>query len=437
MPDPLTSDTISTKQVRIAKQAKQSPGTAFRALFHHIDLDWMREAFRLTRKSGAVGVDGQTGADYARELDANLTSLLDRVKRGVYRAPPVRRVNIPKGDGSKTRPIGIPTFEDKVLQRAVVMLLEPIYEGDFYPFSYGFRPGRSAHDALRSVDRAIWALKGGWVVDLDIQGFFDALDHGQLREMLRERVLDGVVIRLIGKWLRAGVEEDGCVRRSEMGTPQGGVISPLLANLYLHVVLDRWWATVVVPRMGGRLALVRYADDAVMVFTRRSDVDRMMAVLPKRFGRFGLTLHPDKTKLVCYKRPTQQTPPTETFQFLGFTHFWAKSRRGYWVPKTKTAPERFTRTLKALRGWIRDHRHLPMKDQSRLIGRKLIGVYRYWQLPGNARGSWLPHHWVRLAWQKWLSRRSQRKLRWDAFARLYARYPLPFPPEARRGAGSG
>jgi len=221
MTGPLTSESISTKQARIARQAKQSPGTAFRALFHHVDLEWMREAYRQTRKSGAVGVDGQTAAAYAVDLDANLASLLDRAKGGTYRAPPVRRVHIPKGDGSKTRPIGIPTFEDKVLQRAVVMLLEPLYEQDFYAFSYGFRPGRSAHDALGAVHRKVWELKGGWVIDLDIQAFFDTLDHKQLRAMLAERVVDGVVNRLIGKWLCAGVLEEGRVVRSSEGTPQG------------------------------------------------------------------------------------------------------------------------------------------------------------------------------------------------------------------------
>ena len=436
MTDPQTSDPIFTKQLRIASQAKQSPGMAFRTLFHHVDLEWMREAYRRTRKSGAAGVDGQTAASYAVDLDANLSSLLDRAKSGTYRAPPVRRVYIPKGDGSKTRPLGIPTFEDKVLQRAVVMLLEPVYEQDFYACSYGFRPGRSAHDALRAVHRTVWGLKGGWVVDLDIQGFFDTLDHRQLWEMLRERVVDGVVTRLIGKWLRAGVLEEGRVTRSSSGTPQGGVVSPLLANLYLHVVLDRWWSTVVVPRLRGKADLVRYADDVVIVLSRRDDADRVMAVLPKRFGRFGLTLHPEKTKLVRFKRPTRGGPSSETFTFLGFTHYWALSRRGFWAPKRKTAPTRFTRTLKAFRTWLRQNRHVPMGDQSRLLGRKLTGVYEYWRLPGNGRACWQLHHWVRQEWKKWLSRRSQRGLGWDAFGRAYLRHPLPTPPPMKRGRRS-
>ena len=427
MPGPLTSDPISTKQARIAELAKQSPGMAFRALFHHVDLDWMREAVRRTRKDGAVGVDGQTSAMYAEDLDANLTDLLHRVKSGRYQAPPVRRVEIPKGDGSKTRPIGIPTYEDKVLQRAVVMLLEPIYEQDFYDLSHGFRPRRSAHGALTQVRRAVWKLRGGWVVDLDIQAFFDTLDHRQLQEMVRERVQDGVVRRLIGKWLRAGVSEGGRVIRSRLGTPQGGVISPLLANLYLHVVLDRWWSDVVVPRLRGQGRLVRYADDAVIVLTRRDDADRVLDVLPKRFGRFGLRLHPEKTKLVRFKKPIRGGARPETFEFLGFTLYWGKTRKGWWSPKQKTSSKRFTRTLKALRTWIRGHRHLPMKDQSRELGRKLRGVYGYWLVRGNARACWLLHHYVRMAWKKWLERRSQRRMRWDVFGRLYRRYPLPTP----------
>ncbi|MCP4239838.1 MAG: group II intron reverse transcriptase/maturase [bacterium] len=432
MPDPQTSVPISTKQSRIATRAKRSPGTAFRSLFHHVDLAWMREAYRQTRKSGAVGVDGQTAASYAEDLDVNLTTLLNRAKAGTYRAPPVRRVHVPKGDGSQTRPIGIPTFEDKVLQRAVVMLLEPIYEGDFYDLSYGFRPDRGAHDALGAVNRAMWSLKGGWVVDLDIQGFFDTLDHKQLGQMLRERVVDGVVTRLVGKWLRAGVLEDGRVTRSSVGTPQGGVVSPLLANLYLHVVLDRWWSTVVMPRLRGRAALVRYADDVVIVLTRRYDADRVMEVLPKRLGRFGLTLHPEKTKLVRYKRPTRGGLRSETFTFLGFTHYWAMSRRGFWISKTKTASSRLTRTVKTFRAWLRRYRHLPMKVQRHLLSRKLTGVYQYWRVPGNSRACWLLLDQVKSEWKKWLGRRSQRRLRWDVFARAYARYPLPKPPQMMR-----
>ncbi|MBI5517688.1 MAG: transcription elongation factor GreAB [Deltaproteobacteria bacterium] len=268
-----SSSTISTKLERVAKLARQAPGLAFTTLAHHLDLEWLREAHRRTRKDGAVGVDGQRAEDYARDLEANLRSLLDRAKSGTYRAPPVRRVHIPKGsDPTRTRPLGIPTFEDKVLQSAVMMLLEAIYEQDFLDCSYGFRPGRSAHQALKAVDDTLWAMGGGWVLEIDIERFFDALGVEHLRAMLRQRVRDGVILRLIDKWLHAGVFEAGAVTHPDAGTPQGGVISPLLANVYLHEVLDRWFHEQVVPRLRGRAHLIRYADDAVLVFSDEQDV---------------------------------------------------------------------------------------------------------------------------------------------------------------------
>ena len=230
------------------------------SLAHHMDLDWLKEAHRRTKKDSAPGVDGQTAQEYEENLEENLQSLLDRAKTGTYRAPPVRRVHIPKGDG-QTRPIGVPTYEDKVLQRAVVMLLEPVYEQDFYDCSYGFRPRRSAHDAVEDLSEGLYEMHGGWVLDVDIRSFFDSLDRAKLKDLLRKRVVDGVVTRLVGKWLRAGVLEGGVLQHVEAGTPQGGVISPLLANIYLHEVLDTWWARDVLPRMHGKAFMVRYADD--------------------------------------------------------------------------------------------------------------------------------------------------------------------------------
>ena len=238
-----------------------NPERALISLSHHMDLEWMFEAYRRTRKDGAAGIDGQTAKDYEANLEANLQSLLDRAKSGDhYKAPPVRRVHIPKGDGS-TRPLGIPTFEDKVLQRAVVMVLEPLYEQDFLDCSYGFRPGRSAHQALREIQSRLTMMGGGWVLDVDIRKFFDSLDHAHLREIVAKRMRDGVIKRLIGKWLNAGVMEEGVLTHPEAGTPQGGVISPLLANIYLHEVLDVWFEREVKPRLKGPGFLVRYADD--------------------------------------------------------------------------------------------------------------------------------------------------------------------------------
>ncbi|MEE9533489.1 MAG: group II intron reverse transcriptase/maturase [Acidimicrobiia bacterium] len=426
------SGAVCTKQRRIAELAKKSPTMVLTTLAHHMDVEWLREAYDRTRKDGAVGVDGQTAADYEAELEENLRSLLERAKSGRYRAPPVRRVHIPKGDGKETRPLGIPTFEDKVLQRAVVMLLEPIYEQDFRDCSYGFRPGRSAHQALEGLWRETMGMRGGWVIDLDIRKFFDSLGHGHLKTILRQRVGDGVVLRLISKWLHAGVLEDGRLTHSERGSPQGGVISPLLANVYLHEVLDTWFEQMVRPRMRGRCALVRYADDAVLVFERHNDADRVMRVLPKRFEKYGLTLHPDKTRLVRFQPPADRRSKESdddarrgTFDFLGFSHFWAKSRKGSWVVKRKTAKNRFTRALRMLSQWCRRHRHWPVAEQWRMLCRKLRGHYAYYGIIGNHRS--LDHlRWrTERIWQKWLNRRSWAPMLWERFQRLLARLPLP------------
>lgn len=257
---PISGD-ISTRLQRIAQLAREDAQRAFLSLAHHIDIDWLREAYRRTRKDGAVGVDGQTAAEYERGLEANLRDLLDRFKSGRYKAPPVRRTYIPKGDGTATRPIGIPTFEDKVLQRAVAMVLEAVYEQDFLDCSYGFRPGRSAHDALHALREGLMAMGGGWILDVDIKSFFDTISHSHLRGILSQRVRDGVLRRTIDKWLAAGVMEEGMVTHPDTGTPQGGVVSPLLANVYLHEVIDRWFEREVKPRLRGRAFMVRYADD--------------------------------------------------------------------------------------------------------------------------------------------------------------------------------
>jgi group II intron reverse transcriptase/maturase len=400
-----------------------------------MDLNWLREAFGRTRKDGAPGVDGGTASAYAEDLEGNLSALLTRLKAGTYRAPPVRRVHIPKGDG-KTRPLGIPTFEDKVLQRAVVMLLEPIYEQDFYDFSYGFRPGRSPHKALKALDEGLRQVGGGWVLDVDLKSFFDTIVHEKLRELLRLRVADEAIIRLIGKWLNAGVLEEGAVHHSENGTPQGGVVSPLLANIYLHEALDGWWVKDVMPRMRGRASMVRYADDFVMIFEDRDDAERVMAVLPKRMERFGLTVHPEKTRLVRFGRPRDgggEAPP-DSFDFLGFTHFWCRTRNARWMFRRKTSKKRFSRSLTAIGDWIRGARHRPLAEQAKSLGAKLTGHFSYYGVAGNADSINRFHYEVRCLWKKWLDRRSQRGwLTWDRFNALLDRYRLP-PALLRPGA---
>jgi len=436
MKETSSSSTISTRLQRIAKLAKDMPAMAFTTLAHHIDMDVLREAHRLTRKDGAVGVDGQTAAEYTKNLEVNLQSLLDRAKSGRYRAAPVRRVHIPKGDGSKTRPIGVPTFEDKILQRAVLMLLEPIYEQDFVEWSYGFRPGRSAHDALAATWSALMNMHGGWVIEVDIESFFDELDHDHLRTFLRRRVQDGVLSRLLGKWLAAGVLEGGVIEKPASGTPQGGVVSPLLANVYLHEVFDRWFEDEVRHRLQGRVFVVRYADDIVMVCSAEADARRVMEVLPKRFGRFGLRLHPDKTRMVEFRQPRwsqrRRRPGQGSFDLLGFTHFWMRSRRGTWVIRQKTARDRFHRAVRRLWEWCRDHRHWPVAVQHRILSAKLRGHDAYYGVTGNSSTLAKLRHQVRRAWRRWLDSRSQRaRMYWPRFRRLLERYPLPGPVAVR------
>jgi RNA-directed DNA polymerase len=430
----LKPGTVSTKQQRIVELAKQAPPMGFTSLAYLMDIDWLSQAYHRTRKDGALGVDGQTAEDYAANLEDNLRSLLDRAKSGTYRAPPVRRVHIPKGTGNETRPIGIPTFEDKVLQRAVVMLLEPIYEQDFLDCSYGFRPGRSAHQALEALWQQTMDLKGGWIVEVDVRKFFDTLVHSHLRAFLQQRVRDGVLLRLIGKWLQAGVLEDGTWTTTEAGSPQGGVISPVLANVYLHCVLDVWFEQEVKPRLRGRAFLIRYADDLVMGFACEDDARRLLEVLPKRFGRYGLTLHPTKTRLVPFGRPAGSPTKDDsgqggkpgTFEFLGFTHYWGRSWKGYWVVKRKTASSRLSRALVRITAWCRANRHRPVAEQHQTLWQKVRGHFAYYGITGNSEALRRFRHEVARTWRKWLSRRHRRgTLSWLRFTELLKRYPLP------------
>ena len=312
----------------------------------------MLEAYRLTRKDGAPGIDGVTAADYEVNLEANLVSLLERIKSGRYRAPPVRRTYIPKADGSQ-RMLGIPTFEDKVAQRAVTMVLEAIYEQDFLSCSYGFRPGRSAHQALRTLQNVLWAKRLYWVLDIDIRKYFDSISHSHLRAFLDQRVTDGVIRRMIDKWLKAGAVEDGLLHHATEGTPQGGVISPCLSNVFLHHVLDEWFEIEVKPRLRGECALARFADDALMAFDNIVDAKRVLAVLGKRLARYGLTLHPDKTRLVDFRPKRLQGarhPETDgtTFDFLGLTHVWVRSRNGKAMVRQVPAKGRFACAVAAV-----------------------------------------------------------------------------------------
>ena len=427
---------VSTKQKRIAALAKQSPEMAFTSLAYLMDIDWLTEAYRRTRKDGAAGVDGMTADEYEQDLEGNLRSLLDRAKSGTYQAPPVRRVHIPKGGSStETRPLGIPTLEDKLLQRAVVMLLESIYEQDFLDCSYGFRPGRSAHQALESFrDQTMNCRpRGGWVLEVDIRKFFDNLEHGHLRQFLQLRVRDGVLLRLIDKWLKAGVMEDGNVSYPDSGSPQGGVVSPLISNVFLHYVLDLWFEQEVKPRLRGRAFLIRYADDFVIGFRDHRDAQRVMEVIPKRLGKYGLTVHPTKTKLVPFSPPSSTTKDRDgprvnrpgTFDLLGFTHYWARSRNGYWVVKLKTAADRFSRAVRSIDLWCRLNRHLPIAEQHKKLNEKLRGHYAYYGVTGNSGSLTRFFQEVGGHWRKWLNRRNRiRSMTWEKFCGIRRRYPL-------------
>jgi len=367
-------------------------------------------------------------------VDANLSRLLERFKSGRYRAPALRRVYIEKDGSQSPRPLGIPTLEDKVLQRAVVMALEPVFEQSFLPCSYGFRPKRSAHDAVSELWEGLMSLNGCWVLDMGISKFFDNVDKAHLAKMLDNRVQDGVIRRVIGKWLNAGVMESGVKHYPERGTPQGGVISPLLANIYLHDVLDVCFEQDVKPRLLNTAFMVRYADDAVLCFKAERDARQVMEVLGKRLERYGLSLNAGKTKLIKFTPQPNRSkcsdddkdPPdsSASFDFLGFTHTWQRSRKGRWVVVRRTAKDRFARALKFLWLWCRRNRHRLLVDQKALINRKLVGHYTYYGITGNSRSLGRFRFKVQTVWCYWLRRRISKKLIWERLYRLLDRYSL-------------
>jgi len=426
----LRSPTVTPKLQRIAAQAARDPTRVFTTLAHLIDVDFLREAYHRTRKSSAPGIDGVTAQEYAEHLDENLHDLHERLRSGGYQAPPVERVWLDKADGGQ-RPIGKPTFEDKIVQRAVAMLLEAIYEQDFCDSSYGFRQGRSPHDALHALRERCMTEGIGWIVDADVSGYFDSIDGTRLREVLCKRVNDGRIMRLIGKWLHAGVMEEGVLTHPETGVPQGGVASPVLANIFLHHVLDEWFACEVRPRMQGRCFLIRYADDFVIGCEVEADARKIMDVLPKRFSRFGLRIHPTKTALRAFRKPDAREGSEDgngTFDFLGLTHYWTRSRRGFWVIKRRTAGKRRRRTKKSLWRWCRTNRHAPLKYQYQMLCQKLRGHFLYYGIRGNFRLLEEVRRHAEKAWQYWLSRRGSKKaIGWEKFEKLLQTYVLPTP----------
>lgn len=421
-------ESVSTRKRRIVLAAQKHRHEPLTALNHHLDLNWMHEACRRVRKDAAPGVDGQTVAGYGENLSENLRDLLARAKSGSYQAPPVKRAYVPKNE-KEDRPIGLPTVEDKILQRAVAMILEPIYEQEFLPFSFGFRPGRSPHQALECLRTQCFEQKVQWVLEVDLRKFFDTVDHHHMRELLGRRVQDGVITRLIGKWLKAGVWEKGNVSYPEEGTPQGGVISPLLSNIYLHEVLDKWFVESVQPACEGRTFMVRFADDFVMGFERLEDAQKVQRVIEKRFARFGLKINAQKTRLVRFGRPprggARAGDQPETFDFLGFTHYWGKSRAAHPVVKKETACGRFTRALRAIKEWGWKHRHEPLKAQQCKLNEKLRGHDAYYGVTGNHRMLHRLRWEVAKLWRKWLARRNRgNEPNWQRFGAMLQAFPL-------------
>jgi len=396
------------------------------SLNQYLDMDWMREAYRLTRKSGALGVDGVTAVKYERNLEAKLADLLERAKSGRYQAPPVRRVYIPKGKNGK-RPLGIPTLEDKILQRAVVMLLQPVYERDFLDCSHGFRPKRSPHTALDVLWKRMMEMGGCWLIDADIRKFFDTLSKPLMREILNQRIGDGVVRRLVSKWLHAGVMEEGVIMYPETGTPQGGVISPLLSNIYLHEVLDVWFEQDIKPRLKGRAFQIRFADDFVMGFERQDDAKRVLEVLPKRFEKYGQAIHPEKTRLISFYPPKRQEGKRNSFDFVGFTHYWDVSRKGRDFVRRTTRSSRLTCALKNVREYCRETWNKPIQEQWQGLCARMRGHYNFYGITGNARALSRYSYVVGRIWWQSLNRRSGHKAKgWNRYnQRIRPMYPLP------------
>jgi RNA-directed DNA polymerase len=421
------ADTMSPELLKVMERAK-GPNFVFLSLAHLIDEAALTRAFHRIRKDAAVGVDGITKEQYGQELESRVRDLHQRLRTMRWRHQPIRRVHIPKEKG-KSRPIGISSLEDKIVQEALREILDAVYEPLFRDCSYGFRRGRSAHDALRALNQVVYRGEGMWILELDVQSYFDSIDRKMLMEMLRERVVDGSLLRLIGKCLHVGVLDGEVYSEPGEGTAQGSVLSPVLGNIYLHHVLDVWFERDVLPRLHGKAHLIRYADDGVIAFEREDDARRVMGVIAKRFERYGLKLHPGKTRVVRYERPGaggSSGKGPETFDFLGFTHYWCRSRSGRWVPRVKTRRARRRRFIIAVAEWCRRHRHDEVREQHAALTRRIAGHFNYFGVNGNVPALRSVARTCGAVWHKWLNRRSQRaRLNWTRFGALLRDFPLP------------
>ncbi len=422
---------LPSNLARVNEAARKDRKARFTALLHHISVEALQRVYRRLRRNASAGVDGETVASYGKNLEAKLADLHQRVHGGSYKALPVRRAYIKKSDGSP-RPLGIPALEDKIVQGAVAEVLGAIYEVDFLGYSYGFRPGRSPHDALKALQTALMTQKVNWVLDADVRNFFGSVDHEWLLRMTAHRVADKRVLRLISQWLKSGALEDGVWSESEQGTPQGSGVSPILANIFLHYVLDlwvQWWRK---QHARGQVIIVRYCDDFVMGFQYEDDARRMMAELKERLAKFKLAFHEGKTRLIQFGRYAAERSEGQgerrprTFSFLGFTHYWGKAHTGRFLARWKTDRQRLASKLKRVKEEIKRRMHDSMKRQHEYLCSVLRGHYQYYGVPGNNSGLWVFQREVHRLWFRALRRRGGKKdLTWDRFGEMLHQFPLP------------
>lgn len=436
IPDTAGSDLdVQTSLRGIAKTASLSKQHRFRDLYRLLNLQMLHLAWIGLRKSSAIADEDITVKEYGADLDTNLERLVERLKQKRYRAKLIKRHYIPKGNG-KQRPLGIPALEDKIVQKAVAMILTAIFEQDFLDCSYGYRPDRGAKDAVSDLAFQLQYGVFGYIIEADIKGYFDSINHDKLLSMMEKRINDRAFMRLITKWLKAGIlEPDGYVKHPVTGTPQGGIVSPVLSNLYLHIVLDEWFENVVKSRLKGRAIMCRYADDWVCAFQYREDARRFYNVLPKRLDRYELQVEPGKTKIIRFSRFHPSRKRGRTFTFLGFEFSWFKDREGIVRAKRRTAPFKQHAALQRMKAWLKASRHLPKRQFFKALKQKLIGHYNYYYVRGNSRAVWSFYSQVIEYTKKWLNRRSQRKsYNWDKFKRVleYTGIPKPRPTEKRR-----
>ena len=428
------SESVETKLQRIAEKARKEPDCQFTSLFHLMDIELLRGCFEGLRKDAASGIDRVTKEEYGMELDANLSRLAERLHRMSYIPQPVLRAYIPKPGSTKQRPLGIPALEDKLVQSGLVRILEAIYEGDFIADSYGFRPGRGCHDALRTLSMEVEGGSVHIIVEADIKGFFDNVQHDWMMEFLGHRIADKRVLRYVKRFLIAGMLEDGMFRATEEGSPQGGNISPILSNVYLHYALDLWFTRLFVKSCEGRARLIRYCDDFVVCFQRKSDAVRFRAELDGRLGKFGLEVAAEKTKILEFGplaelKAKARGEKSQTFDFLGLTHFCSRTLNGRrFRMKRKTSRKKFKAKLFAFKEWLKKSRTLPTPELMKTAAAKLRGHFAYYGVTDNSQGIARFDHEIRKLLFKWLNRRGKRGcMSWEKFTKLLEKYPLPKP----------